>query len=170
MRVHRRCSSCDVDGCSSVYLLHAYDYCPNDPMICLGLAISSMGRAMQRQSDNRHHLIAQVKSPNVGSFLSHRLTAERWYRQWRSLHDTVHSFRWTGLNRTKLSITLVARFSNSVSVPFAFPSTSQIIFTVDVGLHSLAVKHYERVLEIAEKKTSTNPDVGHLHSYAKSRR
>ncbi|KIM61704.1 hypothetical protein SCLCIDRAFT_1215803 [Scleroderma citrinum Foug A] len=41
------------------YLLHAYDYCPEDPMICLCLAISSLGRAMQRQSDNRHHLIAQ---------------------------------------------------------------------------------------------------------------
>ena len=43
-----------------VYLLHAYDYCPNDPMVCLCLAIASIGRAMQRQSDNRHHLIAQV--------------------------------------------------------------------------------------------------------------
>ncbi|KAH6893966.1 hypothetical protein BKA70DRAFT_1160794 [Coprinopsis sp. MPI-PUGE-AT-0042] len=41
------------------YLLHAYDYAPNDPMICLCLAIASVGRAMQRQSDNRHHLIAQ---------------------------------------------------------------------------------------------------------------
>ncbi|GBE87286.1 hypothetical protein SCP_1005340 [Sparassis crispa] len=41
------------------YLLHAYDYCPDDPMICLCAAIASLGRAMQRQSDNRHHLIAQ---------------------------------------------------------------------------------------------------------------
>jgi general transcription factor 3C polypeptide 3 (transcription factor C subunit 4) len=29
-------------------------------MICLSLAIASAGRAMQRQADNRHHLIAQV--------------------------------------------------------------------------------------------------------------
>ena len=43
-----------------VYLLHAYDYCPDDPMICLCLAIASIGRAMQRQSDNRHHLVTQV--------------------------------------------------------------------------------------------------------------
>jgi general transcription factor 3C polypeptide 3 (transcription factor C subunit 4) len=43
-----------------VYLLHAYDYCPNDPMVCLCLAIASIGRAMQRQSDNRHHLVTQV--------------------------------------------------------------------------------------------------------------
>ncbi|EKM76639.1 hypothetical protein AGABI1DRAFT_122552 [Agaricus bisporus var. burnettii JB137-S8] len=42
------------------YLLHAYDYCPEDPMICLCLAIASIGRAMQRQSDNRHHLIVQA--------------------------------------------------------------------------------------------------------------
>ncbi|KAF9459393.1 hypothetical protein BDZ94DRAFT_1199583 [Collybia nuda] len=42
------------------YLLHAYDYCPDDPMICLSLAIASIGRAMQRQSDNRHHLVVQA--------------------------------------------------------------------------------------------------------------
>ncbi|EDR04660.1 uncharacterized protein LACBIDRAFT_304399 [Laccaria bicolor S238N-H82] len=34
------------------YLLHVYNYCPDDPMICLCLAIASIGRAMQRQSDN----------------------------------------------------------------------------------------------------------------------
>ncbi|KAJ7185570.1 hypothetical protein C8R46DRAFT_382209 [Mycena filopes] len=41
------------------YLLHAYDLCPDDPMICLSLAMASFGRAMQRQSDNRHQLITQ---------------------------------------------------------------------------------------------------------------
>lgn len=50
-----------LDMSCPVYLLHAYDYCPEDPMICLCLAVSSLGRAMQRQSDNRHHLIAQVR-------------------------------------------------------------------------------------------------------------
>jgi general transcription factor 3C polypeptide 3 (transcription factor C subunit 4) len=59
---HHRFSWFVVNPRASVYLLHAYDYCPNDPMICLGLAIASMGRAMQRQSDNRHHLVAQVNS------------------------------------------------------------------------------------------------------------
>lgn len=34
------------------------------------------------------------------------------------------------------------------------------ILTFGIGLHSLAVKHYERVLDIAEKKTRTNPEVG----------
>ncbi|THH30538.1 hypothetical protein EUX98_g3645, partial [Antrodiella citrinella] len=41
------------------YLLHAYEYCPQDPMICLCLAIASVGRAMQRPADNRHHLVTQ---------------------------------------------------------------------------------------------------------------
>ena len=35
-----------------------------------------------------------------------------------------------------------------------------IVLTLGVGLHSLAVKHYESVLEIAERRTRTNPDVG----------
>ena len=48
-----------------VYLLHAYDYCPHDPMICLCLAIASIGRAMQRQADNRHHMITQVSFRRV---------------------------------------------------------------------------------------------------------
>jgi general transcription factor 3C polypeptide 3 (transcription factor C subunit 4) len=42
------------------YLLHSFDYFPDDPVICLSLAIASIGRAMQRQSDNRHHLVTQA--------------------------------------------------------------------------------------------------------------
>ncbi|KAJ7754445.1 hypothetical protein B0H16DRAFT_744536 [Mycena metata] len=41
------------------YLLQAYDQCPDDPMICLSIAMASFGRAMQRQSDNRHQLVTQ---------------------------------------------------------------------------------------------------------------
>jgi hypothetical protein len=113
-----------------VYLLHAYDYCPNDPMICLGLAISSMGRAMQRQSDNRHHLIAQVTLPQLEPHIFD-LTSGPYYRQWRFLRDTGHSARRTGLNRTKWSITLVVRFSNSVRKSFSAGSpTSPITLTI----------------------------------------
>lgn len=46
----------------AVYLLEAYDIQPNDPVICLSLAVASASRAMQRQADNRHHLIAQVNT------------------------------------------------------------------------------------------------------------
>ena len=44
-----------------VYLLHAYDYCSDDPMICLCLAMASAGRTIQRQSYNRHHSVVQVR-------------------------------------------------------------------------------------------------------------
>ncbi len=47
----------------TVYSLMAYDNCREDPMICLTLAVASFGRAMQRQSDNRNYLVAQVRSP-----------------------------------------------------------------------------------------------------------
>ncbi|EDR07780.1 uncharacterized protein LACBIDRAFT_297936 [Laccaria bicolor S238N-H82] len=93
------------------YLLHAYDYCPDDPMICLCLAIASIGRAMQRQSDNRHHLVTQAMA-----FLT----------QYRSL-----------------------RGSGMQSVPeveYNFARTFH-----QLGLYSYAVKHYENVLELAEK-------------------
>ena len=39
-----------------------------------------------------------------------------------------------------------------------------IVLTVGIGLHSLAVRHYERVLDIAEKKSRNNPDVGSTSS------
>ncbi|KAJ7192484.1 hypothetical protein GGX14DRAFT_552972 [Mycena pura] len=42
------------------YLLMAYDYCPEDPMISLCITIASLGRAAQRQCDNRHHLVTQA--------------------------------------------------------------------------------------------------------------
>ncbi|TFY79029.1 hypothetical protein EWM64_g4983, partial [Hericium alpestre] len=94
------------------YLLHGYDYFKDDPLICLSLAIAYMGRAMQRQADNRHHFIAQAMA-----FLSQ-------YREMRKDDPG-------GMDE----------------VEFNF-----------VGLHSLAVKHYERVLEMAEARTKTNPN------------
>ncbi|KAI0063565.1 TPR-like protein [Artomyces pyxidatus] len=103
------------------YLLHAYDYCPEDPMICLCLAIASMGRAMQRQADNRHHLITQAMA-----FLSR-------YRELRQ-----------------------ADAHGMDEVEFNFGRAFQ-----QLGLHSLAVRHYERVLEMAENRMEVNPnDVG----------
>ena len=47
---------------STDYLLQAYENCPEDPVTCMSLAIASLARAMQRQADNRHHMIAQVVS------------------------------------------------------------------------------------------------------------
>ncbi|CCO35244.1 General transcription factor 3C polypeptide 3 AltName: Full=Transcription factor IIIC 102 kDa subunit [Rhizoctonia solani AG-1 IB] len=42
------------------YLLKAYDTAPNDPVICLSLGAACIGRAMQRQADNRNHMVTQV--------------------------------------------------------------------------------------------------------------
>jgi len=42
------------------YLLQAYEAQPEDPLICLNLAVSSIGRAMQRQADNRQALVLQA--------------------------------------------------------------------------------------------------------------
>ncbi|KAG8732634.1 transcription factor TFIIIC subunit tfc4 [Ceratobasidium sp. 423] len=41
------------------YLLKAYDMAPNDPVICLSLGTACIGRAMQRQADNRNHMVTQ---------------------------------------------------------------------------------------------------------------
>ncbi|KAJ3836438.1 hypothetical protein F5878DRAFT_259541 [Lentinula raphanica] len=98
------------------YLLHAYDYCPDDAMVSLSLAIASIGRAMQRQSDNRHHLIAQGMA-----FLS----------KYRTLHAA---------NPAHLS-----------EVEYNFGRTFQ-----QLGLHSHAVNHYERVLQMADKQGDNN--------------
>ncbi|KAI0642215.1 TPR-like protein [Trametes meyenii] len=100
------------------YLLQAYDYAPDDPLICLCLAIASVGRAMQRQSDNRHHLIAQSMA-----FLTR-------YRELRG--DTAE-----GVDE----------------VEYNFGRIFQ-----QLGLHSLAVRHYERILETAEAKSNVNEE------------
>ncbi|PFH45985.1 hypothetical protein AMATHDRAFT_8403 [Amanita thiersii Skay4041] len=93
------------------YLLHAYDYYPEDPMICLCLAIASIGRAMQRQSDNRHHLVTQAMG-----FLSK-------YRELRKEEE-----------------------DGAGEVEYNFGRAFH-----QLGLYSYAVKHYEKVLELAEK-------------------
>ena len=63
-----------IDKTHVDYLLQAYENCPEDPLICMSLAIASLSRAMQRQADNRHHMIAQVgfvhRSPRADSELS----------------------------------------------------------------------------------------------------
>ncbi len=48
------------DAHDAGYLLQAHALQPRDPVICLSLAITCIGRAMQRQADNRHHLIVEV--------------------------------------------------------------------------------------------------------------
>ena len=57
---HVRCLFLDLLTQRTDYLLQSYENCPEDHVICMSLAIASLARAMQRQADNRHHMIAQV--------------------------------------------------------------------------------------------------------------
>ncbi|KAH7927002.1 TPR-like protein [Leucogyrophana mollusca] len=97
------------------YLLHAFEYFPDDPVICLCLGIASLGRAMQRQSDNRHHLVTQGMA-----FLS----------RYRNLRKSFGD-------------------QEVAEIEFNFGRAFQ-----QLGLHSHAVKHYERVLKIAEDRAN----------------
>ncbi|KAF7297042.1 TPR-like protein [Mycena indigotica] len=45
---------------SIYYLLMAHDLTPEDPLISLSLTAALLGRACQRQCDNRHHLVAEA--------------------------------------------------------------------------------------------------------------
>ncbi|TDL19819.1 TPR-like protein [Rickenella mellea] len=107
------------------YLLFGYEYCRIDPVICLSLAVASIGRAMQRQADNRNYLITQALG-----FLT----------QYRSLRGSADD----------------APFVDEVEYNFgrAFHQ---------LGLLTHAVHHYERVLQIVDRRqtsASASEDVG----------
>ncbi|KAI5117819.1 hypothetical protein M0805_004949 [Coniferiporia weirii] len=102
------------------YLLHAYDYFPNDPLICLSLAVASLGRAMQRQSDNRNYLVTQGMA-----FMTK-------YREMRALKEDE---------------------PRADEVEYNFGRAFH-----QLGLFSHAIKHYERALNIVERRQTTNKD------------
>ncbi|KAF5389367.1 hypothetical protein D9757_004269 [Collybiopsis confluens] len=126
------------------YLLHAYDYCPEDPMVSLSLAIASVGRAMQRQSDNRHHLIAQGMA-----FLSK-------YRSLRAADparvcEVEYNF---------------GRMFQQLGIPVLAPVLMRLSYAAP-GLHSHAVIHYERVLKLVGDREKENKISPRISSFAK---
>ncbi|EJD05267.1 TPR-like protein [Fomitiporia mediterranea MF3/22] len=102
------------------YLLHAYDYFPNDPLICMTLAVASLGRAMQRQSDNRNFLITQA----MGFMAKYR------------------TLRGPAVDDPRAD-----------EIEYNFGRAFQ-----QIGLLSHTVKHYERVLDIVEKRQFSDSD------------
>ncbi|GJJ15577.1 hypothetical protein Clacol_009855 [Clathrus columnatus] len=79
------------------YLLHAYEYQPKDPVICLSLAIAYLGRAMQRQADNRHYMIAELVK---AFFTTLRSTTNVFYKNRRRIDTWIPRFgRYVGLSR-----------------------------------------------------------------------
>ncbi|EIW74984.1 TPR-like protein [Coniophora puteana RWD-64-598 SS2] len=106
------------------YLLYAVKYCPIDPVLHLSIASASLGRAMQRQADNRHHLIVQAFG-----FLS----------KYRDVRRSTYN----------------ANDATMLEVDFNFGRAFQ-----QLGLHSQAVTHYERVLVLADKRKEPGADIG----------
>ena len=51
------------------YMFEAHALAPQDPLICLGLAVSILGRSQGRRADNRQQLIVQVRF-HILSFFS----------------------------------------------------------------------------------------------------
>lgn len=47
------------------YLFEAHEVQPDDPLLCLSIAVSALGRSMGRRSDNRQHLIVQVRIQKI---------------------------------------------------------------------------------------------------------
>jgi len=106
---------------SIYYLLHAFDLYPNDPLVLLSLCVASLGRAMQRQADNRNYLVTQAFG-----FLAR-------YRNIRGGTDDDE-------------------FADEVEYNFgrAFHQ---------LGLLSHAARHYERSLQLADKKLEDTNEI-----------
>ncbi|KAG9007114.1 transcription factor TFIIIC subunit tfc4 [Tulasnella sp. 427] len=116
LALYGQLSSCAKSYQSALfYLYQAYDLQPDDPIICLCLAVASASRAMQRQSDNRHHMIAQAFA-----FLQR-------YKEIRK-EDHVEEVEYN-----------LGRLFHQL------------------GLLSLASKHYERVLQHAQDNPLNDP-------------
>ncbi|KAG8934610.1 transcription factor TFIIIC subunit tfc4 [Tulasnella sp. 417] len=118
LALYGQLSSCAKSYQSALfYLYQAYDIQQDDPVICLCLAIASASRAMQRQSDNRHHMIAQGLAfiQRYKEIRKDKQVEEVDYNLGRLFHQ--------------------------------------------LGLLSLAAKHYERVLQHAQETPSSDPSV-----------
>jgi hypothetical protein len=44
------------------YLFEAHEVQSDDPLLCLSLAISALGRSLGRRADNRQQLIVEVRT------------------------------------------------------------------------------------------------------------
>ncbi|KAF9647358.1 TPR-like protein, partial [Thelephora ganbajun] len=118
--------SCTSYQSAICYLLQAYGNCPEDPAVCISLAIASLSRAMQRQADNRHHIIAQSLA-----FMS----------QYRKIGAPDPD--------------------GAQEVEYNFGRLFH-----QIGLFSHAARHYEKALEIAEKRGGGIPKGGGVEKEA----
>ena len=72
----------------TVYLLHAYDFCPDESMFSLCLTIASIGCTMQRQSDRHQHLATQAQK--VLAKVEHAVSVVWWACDWNRYLLALH--------------------------------------------------------------------------------
>ena len=148
-----------VSYLSPVYLLHAYDYQPNDPVICLSLAVAYLGRAMQRQADNRHYMIAQVNADfsYAGSDLLKTSQSLAFLSQYRNIRLQDQA------NIDEVEFNFGRAFHQIGRLcPYAWPNVYRDIF---IGLFHYASKHYNCVLGNTERRMKDNPTVSIWSGY-----
>ena len=134
------------DSQISVYLLQAYENCRLDPMICLSLSIASMGRAMQRQADNRNYLVSQVSRIAVVPLMSKFLQAIGFLSQYRALR---------GAEDSSYADEIEYNYGRAFHHLGQRSEKSRLYWTrliSPAGLLSHAVNHYEKALNIVENR------------------
>lgn len=121
----------------AVYYLRAYELYPNDPLICLSLALAYTHRAMQRQTDNRHYQLAQAMAFLDG----YRKNASNKQEVQYNVARVFHQLGKFGYRRQACLLQMAAK--NRCSCMFG---------TRQTGIADLAVKHYEKVLEMVDEQ------------------
>ncbi|KAG8828672.1 transcription factor TFIIIC subunit tfc4 [Serendipita sp. 401] len=100
------------------YMFEAHEIVPEDPLLCLGVAVSTLARAQGRRADNRQQLIVQT-----AAFMEE-------YRKFRGADNLA-----------------------TQEVEYNFGR-----FFHQLNLGSFAVRHYRRVLVLAEEWQQTHSD------------
>ncbi|POW03655.1 hypothetical protein PSTT_10954 [Puccinia striiformis] len=113
-----------------VYYLRIRESYPDEPLINLLLAITYVQRAMQRQTDNRHHQIVQ------------------------SLFSRMMDEIWSGLLTGRAFLTQGLAFFDHYRTVRQKEFSQEVEFNLGriyhgLGLTTLAVRHYNRVLALA---------------------
>ncbi|KAJ7185699.1 hypothetical protein C8R46DRAFT_982456 [Mycena filopes] len=134
---------------ATFYLLMAHDHCPEDPMISICITISSLGRAAQRQCDNRHHLITQAMA-FLARYRAYRAlsgdhTVEIEYNMGRTFHQLAlysHAAR-----HYERALDVAAKSTKPVDITCAAEAAYNLsMIYVATGARTLAVQVYRRWL------------------------
>lgn len=112
---------------SMAYCLRIYARFPNDPLVCLASAVACLGRASNRQVDNRHQVVMQAFA-----FL-HRYRDLR--RKNGDLVQSQQRYEDDDMNKNRRNI-----FEGEIQYNFARVAHQ-------LGLYQLAVPHYNDVLK-----------------------